>query len=347
MAIAESAIEAVVQEQMATAPFSGVVLVHEHGQRIFARAYGLAQRSEALPNTLATRFATASGSKTFTAVAICQLVAQGLLRFDMPLTACVPAPLPSFDPAVTIHQLLTHTSGIPDYFDESVDDDYAAFWNDVPMYRMRSPADFLALVNNRTMQFTPGSRFHYNNAGYVTLALVVEHVAGMPFHRYVTQHVFEAAGMVDAGYFATDQLPQRTAYGYIEDAPNGEWRTNFFAVPIIGGGDGGAYATGADIIAFWAALLDHRLLPEPLTRAMLTPHAHMREQTYYGYGIWINQRANGAMRYTMTGGDPGVTFSSTCYPEHSVQVVAIGNISSGAGAITRALDPLLVGASPT
>ncbi|HZG66050.1 MAG TPA: serine hydrolase domain-containing protein, partial [Herpetosiphonaceae bacterium] len=194
MAIDRAAIEAVVQQQTAAAPFSGVVLVHERGQTTFARAYGFAQRSEALPNTLATRFATASGSKTFTAVAICQLVARGLLAFGMPLTACVPVALPFCDPGVTIHQLLTHTSGIPDYFDEAVADDYGAIWHDVPMYRMRSPADFLPLLHNRPMQFAPGSRFHYNNAGFVILTLVVEHVAGMPFHRYVTQRVFEAGG---------------------------------------------------------------------------------------------------------------------------------------------------------
>ena len=346
MATNESAIEAVVQQQIAAAPFSGVVLVHERGQTIFARAYGLAQRSEALPNMLDTRFATASGSKTFTSVAICQLVARGLLAFDTPLTACVPIPLP-FDPTVTIHQLLTHTSGIPDYFDEAVEDDYEAFWHNVPVYRMRSPADFLPLFHDRPMQFAPGSRFHYNNAGFVVLALVVEHVAAMPFHRYVTHHVFEAAGMADSGYFATDQLPPRTAYGYIEDAMDGTWRTNIFAVPIIGGGDGGAYATGADIIAFWAALLDHRLLPESLTHAMLAQHAHAHEQVHSGYGIWITRRGNGALTYTMRGGDPGVTFSSSCYPERGVQIVAIGNVSGGAGAITTALEPLLgVAASP-
>ena len=113
MPIEASAVEAVVNHHMAALPFSGVVLVHERGRPIFAHAYGLAQRSEALPNTLATRFATASGSKTFTAVAICQLVARGLLTFATPLAACVGVPLPAFDPGVTIHHLLTHTSGHP------------------------------------------------------------------------------------------------------------------------------------------------------------------------------------------------------------------------------------------
>ena len=154
------------------------------------------------------------------------------------------------------------------------------------------------------------------------------------------------AGWPNSGYFATDQLPPRTAYGYLEDGPDGAWRTNFFAVPIIGGGDGGAYVTAADIIAFWAALLDHRLLPAPLTDALLTPHAHAREQIYSGYGIWITRRGNGALTYTIRGGDPGVTFWSSCYVEQGVQIVAIGNSSGGAGALTSALEPLVVEAAP-
>ncbi len=94
-------------------------------------------------------------------------------------------------------------------------------------------------------------------------------------------------------------------------------------------------------------MLDNRLLPEPLTEALLAPHAQVREQVYYGYGIWMTRRSNGAMKYTISGSDPGVTFSSSCYPEHGVQTVAIGNISGGAGAITRALEPLLVEAPPS
>src|SRR3712207_630393 len=98
MAIDQAAIEAVVQQQMAAAPFSGVVLVQERGRVIFGQAYGSAQRSEARPNTLAARCATPSESKPFTAVAFCRLVAGGRLAFDVPLAACVPVALPFCDP---------------------------------------------------------------------------------------------------------------------------------------------------------------------------------------------------------------------------------------------------------
>ena len=226
-------------------------------------------------------------------------------------------------------------------------EDYAALWHDLPVYRLRSPADFLPLFQTKPMQFPPGTRFHYNNAGFVVLALVVEHVTGMAFDRYVTQHVFEASGMTSSGYFATDQLPARTAYGYIEDAPGDEWRTNFFAVPIIGGGDGGAYVTATDVITFWMSLLNDTLLPPELTRTFLTPHVQAQADYMYGYGIWMTRLMNGGMKYIMSGGDPGVDFRSSCYPEPDLQIVAIANTTQGASEMAKALERLAESETPS
>lgn len=335
-----SLIEAVVKQHTASSPFSGVFAVHKGGHVIFEHASGLANRSDGVANTLLTRFGTASGSKTFTAVAICQLVARGLLTFDTLIADCIGVTLPSFDRGVTIHQLLTHTSGIPDYFDEAVMTDFAELWHDLPVYRLRSPADFFPLFQNKPMQFAPGARFHYNNAGFIVLASVVEHLTGMPFHAYVTEHVFMSGGMTDSGYFATDQLPARTALGYIQHEADTAWRTNIFAIPIVGGGDGGAYVTAPDVLAFWTALLDYTLLPPAITQSMLTPHAMVNEQTYYGYGNWITVNAQGTMvKCVLSGGDPGVSFYSSYLPEHDTRIVAISNTSSGAGALARALEP--------
>jgi CubicO group peptidase (beta-lactamase class C family) len=320
--------------------FSGVALVVERGSVLYQRALGYANRSDQLPNTLTTRFGIASGTKTFTAVAIGQLVARGLLSLDQPLATCAGVPLPWLHPGVTLHHLLTHTSGAPDYFDEAIMDDYAALWHDVPMYRIRRSADFLPLMQDRPMQFEPGARFHYNNGGFVLLGQVIEHVTGMSLPEYMAEHLFRAADMRDSGYFATDQLPARTAYGYVDDPQGSGWRTNFFAIPIIGGGDGGAYVTAPDVIAFWRALLNHTLLPAPLTQAMLTPHTAAEEGMSYGYGLWMVQLPDGTPRYSMMGGDPGVSFRVVCYPDRDLQIVAIGNVSSGAGRIADAIAAL-------
>lgn len=321
--------------------FSGVVLVQQHGQELLAHSRGLANRSDNLANTLTTRFGTASGTKTFTAIAISQLVAQGLLDFDQPLHSCVGIDLPTIDPAVTIHQLLCHSAGIPDYFDEATMHDYAALWATRPVYSMRSAHDFLPMIVANPTMFAPGERFHYNNAGFVLLGLVVEHLAGMPFQRYVEQHVFAAAGMHASGFFASDQLPEQTAIGYIDsDTPPG-WRSNIFAIPIIGGGDGGAYVTAPDIGRFWQALLGNQLLPVAATQRMLSPHVTADAETAYGYGIWMARDSTGAWKYRMIGGDPGVCYTSTCYPAQDMQIIVLGNVSRGAWNIARALEELV------
>lgn len=340
MPLDPDAIEAIIHRHSAAEPFSGVVMVQERGHTVFAGAYGFAHRSEELPNTLATRFGTASVSKAFTAVAICQLVGRGLLTFDTPLTACVDVPFPSFDPAVTIHHLLTHTSGIPDYFDEDINDDYAALWDNLPVYRLRTPSDFRSLFQTKPMHFPPGTRFHYNNAGFVVLALVVEHVTGIPFHEYVTREVFQAGHMTASGYFMTDRLPANTAFGYIEDEGDHSWRTNIFAIPIIGGGDGGAYVTATDILMFWRGLHTYSFLSQELTHTLLTPFSYANETYMHGYGIWMNALSNGNMKYFISGGDPGVDIRSTSYPDRDLQIVAISNTSHGAKAIARAIEGL-------
>lgn len=338
MPLDHAAIDALIADIPA---FSGVVLVVDRGSPRYERAIGYANRSEQLPNLLTTRFGTASGTKTFTAVAIGQLVARGLISFDQPLVTCAGVPLPWVDPRVTLHHLLTHTSGVPDYFDEATMDDYAALWQDTPMYRIRRSADLLPLMRDRPMQFQPGARFHYNNGGYVLLGLVVEHLTGMSLPEYMAEHLFGPAGMRDSGYFATDQLPARTAYGYVDDDHGTGWRTNIFAIPIIGGGDGGAYVTAPDVIAFWRALLSNALLPAPLTQTMLTPHTAADEGMSYGYGVWMKQLPDGALRHSMVGGDPGVSFRAMCYPDRDLQIVVIGNVSSGAGRIADAIAALI------
>nr|WP_281170083.1 serine hydrolase domain-containing protein [Paenibacillus pinihumi] len=124
-------------------PSSGVLSVSDRDEVAFEQGYGYANRSGHIENEADTRFNIASGSKIFTAVAVCQLVEQGLLSLDTRLSDCTGFSFPSFDPGVTVHHLLTHSSGIPDYFDEEVMTDYEQLWLTTPMYTMTSVASFL------------------------------------------------------------------------------------------------------------------------------------------------------------------------------------------------------------
>jgi CubicO group peptidase (beta-lactamase class C family) len=154
----------------------------------------------------------------------------------------------------------------------------------------------------------------------------VEQVTGLAFPRYVEANVLAPCGMADSGYFAMDQLPARTAYGYIEE-PGGGWHTNFYALPIIGGPDGGAFTTAPDLARFWEALLAHRLLSEAATQQLFTPHLAREAgstEKFYGYGLWLRRTATGEERY-MLGEDPGVMFYSGYFPRWEVQLTLLSN----------------------
>jgi CubicO group peptidase (beta-lactamase class C family) len=329
------------QEALA-AGFSGAVQVARHGQIIAGTAYGYANRAEERVNQLNTRFGIASGSKLFTAIAVCQLVDQGKLLFTSKvLEVLQELEFPLFNPEITVHQLLTHSSGIPDYFDEEVMEDFAALWKDTPMYTLRRLRDFLPLFAAQPMKFTPGERFHYNNAGYIMLGLLVEAVSGMNFTDYVEQHIFQPCGMKDSGYFALDALPANTAWGYI-DSESGDHISNIYSIPVVGGADGGAFVTAADMQRLWAELLGHRLLQAGTTELLLTPHIREDEDDFYGYGVTISIQNGQVSKYHIMGYDPGVSFRSAVYPASGVTFTALCNQSGGAYRMMQVVEGCLL-----
>ncbi|SEA25072.1 Beta-lactamase [Thalassobacillus cyri] len=138
----------VIEGVVKTVDFSGVVYIKERDEVTFQSAYGLAHRSARLSNTVHTRFGIASGCKLFTAIGICQLVETGAISFDTKLKDCLNLEFPNFDKNITIHHLLTHTSGISDYFDEEEMMDFEELWKDRPVYEMTSLHDFLPLFQD-------------------------------------------------------------------------------------------------------------------------------------------------------------------------------------------------------
>ncbi len=321
-------VEEAVDAQHEMQPFSGVVLIREKGNTIFEYAYGDANRSESIHNTMHTRFAMASGSKIFTAVAIAQLVEKNVITFDTLLKDCLDIKFPHFDPRVTVRHLLTHSSGIPDYFDEEGEADYEELWQNRPMYNMREPKDFLPMFQNEPMKFPPGEKFSYNDAGFIVLGLIIEQQTGMSFIDYVEKNVLARADMSDSGYFAVDRLPDRAAYSYIEDEADGSWRTNTFAVPVVGAPDGGAYTTAPDMAYFWSALFDHSLLSREITEELLRPHIEAKSEgdnLWYGLGIWMKKKDDKISSYYVTGWDPGVAMISEIIPDRGLLITVLGN----------------------
>lgn len=337
--------ERAVDAQHAQEPFSGVIDLRIEGEPLFSRAFGMANLPESIPNTPRTRFGMASGSKTFTSTAICQLVEQGKARFDSHLLDCIDIPLPNFDPDITLQHLLTHTSGIPDYFDEEESDDYEAVWREHPTYDIRCVQDFLPLFTHLPMKFKPGKRFSYSNSGFILLGLVVEHISGMTFTDFVEKNVLEPAGMIDSGYFSLDQLPDRVASGYIPDDAGG-WRSNIYSVPIIGAPDGGAFTTADDLARFWDSLVDGRLFEAKTLNEMLTPRARTNPgsaRTRYGFGVWMRMKAGAPEVFYMLGEDPGVAFYAGYSPGMKLTFTLMGNTTRSAFQMLETLLPLVDG----
>ena len=319
--------------------FSGTVIVQKGKEVIQTFSESFANRSYEVKNTLETKFAIASGCKLFSAIAICQLVEKGKLTFQTKLSDVLPSAFPLFNKEITIHHLLTHTSGIPDYFDEDEMDDFEELWINRPMYSMRKAKDFLPLFQHLPMKGNVGEAFHYNNAGYIVLGLIIEEVSGEPFDVYVKTNIFDRCQMNDSGYYALDALPKNCATGYI-DFEDGRWKTNSYAVPIKGGADGGAFTSAGDWIKLWNSLMKYELLSEETTKKLLTPYINTDDDydRFYGYGVWIDVLDEEITKYHVMGYDPGVSFHSAYYPQKNAISTVCSNKSEGAFDIFKAIE---------
>lgn len=171
--------------------FRSCLSVTKDGAVIYRTSQGYADLANQIPNMMNTRFGTASAGKAFVAVGIMQLIEQGKLRFDSTIGALLDFDLKQIDPQITIKQLLNHTLGIPNYYDESVMEEYDELWIDYPNYRVRSSVDLLPLFIDKPMMYPRGTKFQYNNTGFVVLGLIIERITGVvPFDHYLKDCVF-------------------------------------------------------------------------------------------------------------------------------------------------------------
>lgn len=301
--------------------FSGVLNIKKSGNIVLNKAYGFADIANERENDINTRFGIASGAKLLTGIAICKLVEQGMLSFDSLLKEYLE--IENFSKDITIRHILTHTSGMPDYFDESKMSDFSELWISNPMYLMREPKDFIELMKDDEMNFNPGEKFKYNNGGFVILAYLVEKISEMKFSDFVQKNIFNPLEMTSSGYFRLDMLPINCAYGYEEEG--GMLKTNIYSIPIIGGGDGGVFVTAGDMSKLWQGLLNYKILSEDITKELLRPQVYVNYDVYYGLGIWIIKRGDNIYKYYITGSDPGVSFESAFYPETELEVSILGN----------------------
>jgi CubicO group peptidase (beta-lactamase class C family) len=313
--------------------FSGVVSISTGHTVEFEEAYGLADRAHGIEATVDTRYAIASATKSFTALGVAALISEGVLAWDTPVRPILGDDLPLLEDDVTTEQLLAHRSGIGDYVDEDLDEELPLH---VPVQHLDSTEAYLPALAGFETKFPAGTRFSYCNSGYVVLALVAERASGTPFAELLAQRVWQPAGMTATGFLRSDRLPGNAAIGYLDDG-----RTNVFALPVLGSGDGGAYTTVADMRAFWAALFEGRILAPADVARMTTPVTSDTGNRYrYGLGFWLAPQGPVVM---MEGCDHGVSFRSWCDPTSGRVATVAANTTEGAWPVARLLGNTVFG----
>ena len=231
----------------ATDAFSGVVLVAKDDKPIFSKAYGLASKENNISNRPDTKFNLGSINKTFTRVAIGQLVQQGKISFDDKLGKYLPD-YPNRDAAekVTIRHLVTMKSGIGDFFGEKFDS--------AAKDRFRNNSDFIPLFADKPLAFEPGTKDQYSNGGYILLGAIIEKVSGKSYYDYVRDNIFKPAGMANTDSYESEKMPPNTASGYTNRGAKGGRVNNVFTRPARGSAAGGGYSTAEDLLKFSIAL---------------------------------------------------------------------------------------------
>jgi CubicO group peptidase (beta-lactamase class C family) len=297
------------------------VLVVQGGHVALAKGYGLAEVETGRPVTPTTNFRLASLSKQFTATAVMLLVAEGRLRYDDGIAALLPG-LPAYARGVTVRHLLHHTSGLPDY-ERFVPDTQTAQVHD---------ADVPPLIaRDSALKFAPGTRYAYSNTGYALLALLVERVSGQRFGDFLRARLYAPSGM--AGALAHEEgrtvVPER-AYGYT--VRGGAVRRTDQSNTSATLGDGGVYASAADLARWDAAIERHALVgaeaawtPPALAGTPGGPFAGAG----YGFG-WFVDADRGTTRLRHHGQSRGFTNAIVRYPERRLTVVVLTNRTGGA-----------------
>jgi CubicO group peptidase (beta-lactamase class C family) len=257
------------------------LLVLQDGEALVRRGYGLSDLEHGTEAGPATNYRLASVSKQFTAAAILLLAQDGKLRIDDPLRRWLPSLPPAAD-AITLRQVLSHTSGLVDY-EDLMAPDYEGQIRDAGVLQL--------LAGEDRLYFPPGSAYRYSNSGYALLSLVVEQASGMDYPDFLRQRIFEPLGMHDTlAYVAGGPDVPHRAFGYSEadgDAGEGHWQRTDQSTTSAVLGDGGIYSSIDDLVRWDAALYDDRLLDDASRALAFSPQATVTGEPYeasYGFG---------------------------------------------------------------
>jgi len=311
--------------------FSGALLIASGEKILFTAVGGEASKAFHVPNNIDTKFNLGSMNKMFTSTAIVRLEEQGKLSFSDTISKYVDVSwLPKeVTDKITVHHLLTHSSGLGSYFNET--------YNKSSRELFRQLDDYKPLIKNDRPAFAPGSRYQYSNTGMFLLGVVIEKVTGENYFEHIRKTIYEPAGMKNSDCYEMDYPVENLAIGYSPDwkSPYG-WQNNLYKHVIKGGPAGGGFSTVKDLHRFALALLSGKLVSKESLKTMWTDHLKAR----YGYGFSVAEGTAGKV-VGHGGGFDGINSNLDIYLDSDYIVAVTSNIDMGASPVARKIGQLL------
>lgn len=310
----KSNLHAYFQQACESKRFMGTASLAVNGSMQFAEACGWADAEWGIENTTDTRFRTGSIAKQFTAVAVLLLYQDGKISLSDPIGKYLTDLPESWRPA-TIHQLLTHTSGlpIPDY--DALDKAYTLG---------PTPKQMIDLLRDKSLLYPHGAKLTYNNTGYILLGFLIEKVSGMKYDRFVQKRLFEPLGMQDSGFDDIHKIVPRRARGYALD---GAGLRNADPIdPLTAWSAGGFYSTIHDLTVWSEATAHGKLLNPDSTNRMFAIYPEtLLQGMHYGYGVVLAERFGHDLEYH-GGGIKGFTSVLQRYPQKNLVIAVMSNL---------------------
>ncbi len=319
-------------DRVARNDFSGSVLIAKRGEVIFAQAYGMADIRAMRLNTLDTPLNLGSMNKMFTGLLIGQLVADGTLNWDDKVGQHLPDfPNERIRDEVSLHQLLTHTSGVGSYWNQSYED---------AKQELDSLDGFLATFIDEPLLFEPGQGNEYSNGGPVILGLIIEKYTDMNYYEAARHYIYEPAGMKHTDHYRTNDVAAGFAIGYYPSPDSDDMISNSVQLGLMGSPAGGGYASANDLLMFSGAIAAGILLDRDTLDQIWTPYAELGPDFGYGY-LWGTGNLNGHHWVGHNGGSPGVSADYRYYPESGYTVIVLSNRDHIAAPVSDWLNELV------
>ncbi len=300
--------------------FNGSVLVASDGEVVFADGFGMANMEHDIPNRPDTKHRIGSITKQFTAALILQLVEEGKLELDKPISAYLPDYEGPAADVVNIHHLLTHSSGIPSYTS------FPGFFQEKSR-DPASPKEFVKTFADSTLQFSPGERFAYNNSGYFLLGHIIEEVTGKSYEQVLQERILDPLNMKNTGYDHHETILKNRAAGY-EKRGNNYINAPYLdmSIPYAAGS---LYSTAEDLYKWDRALKKDEILSEASKKLMFSPQIPDGDAQYgYGWAIAnmpVGQSTNSVPIVAHGGGINGFNTLIVRFPEEDDLVVLLNN----------------------